>query len=255
MVLPSESGDKQCYKCHLFLAAPAGAYRLIPTVHAHDWAELAGFLSSRSARAQLVRASGRNSTFHLIWIPPTTMLATSRLPLIPMLHMEWIKKEKKMLNFWRSPSILNISTAQASHRVWFGLRTCFYSFSSTKSWNFTWQHCSKYRDLPFSLSKLCIKRLKLTVECWMGIQAGVSTEHLWDGHLPWLCCKQVKMALHTTQYVLQSLGTMGSIPDGASRILLVNVRPDKIIFLSPYKICSSQDQSLPTLFSMKFSVR
>lgn len=89
----------------------------------------------------------------------------------------------------------------------------------------------------------------------MGIQAGVSTEHLWDGHLPWLCCKQVKMALHTTQYVLQSLGTMGSIPDGASRILLVTVRPDKIIFLSPYKICSSQDQSLPTLFSMKFSVR
>lgn len=241
MVPLSESRDKWCYKCHLFLAAPAGAYGLIPTNHARDRAKLAGSLSSRSAGAQLVTASGRNSTFHLIWILPTTMLATPHLPLIPMLHMEWIKFPKRV-NFWRSPAktIPNISSAQASHRVWFGLRTYFFFFfSSTKSQNFTWQHCSRHWDLPFSLSKLFIKRLKLTVECWMGIQAGVSTEHLWDGHLPWLCCKQVKMALHTTQYVLQSLGTMGSIPDGASRSLLVPFRPDKIIFLSPYKICSS----------------
>lgn len=108
MVLPSESGDKRCYKCHLFLAAPAGAYGLIPTNHAHNWAELAGSLSSRSAGAQLVRASGRNSTFHLIWIPPTTMLATPCLPLIPMLHKEWIKKKR----WWISEEALLYPTFQ-----------------------------------------------------------------------------------------------------------------------------------------------
>lgn len=134
MVPLSESRDKWCYKCHLFLEAPAGAYGLIPTNHARDRAKLAGSLSSRSAGAQLVTASGRNSTFHLIWILPTTMLATPHLPLIPMLHMEWIKFPKRV-NFWRSPAktIPNISSAQASHRVWFGLRTYFFFFSQALS--------------------------------------------------------------------------------------------------------------------------
>lgn len=108
-----------------------------------------------------------------------------------LLQAEWIKFLKS-LNFWRRTAKpqLNTPTVQVSQGAWSRLKTHYCSFSNALIMEMLpAQGWSKHRDLPFSPSNLCIKRLKLTVECWMGIQAGVSTEHLWDGHLPWLCCK------------------------------------------------------------------
>lgn len=148
--------------------------------------------------------SGQLPATTLSWGPVTEIISNCTLPKLdsiltlyhachwpPLPHVECIKFLKS-LTFWRSTAkpLTNTSTAQAWHRAWSRLRTHYCSFSNALIMEtLPAQGCSKHRDLPFRPSNLCIKRLKLTVECWMGIQAGVSTEHLWDGHLPWLCCK------------------------------------------------------------------
>lgn len=109
----------------------------------------------------------------------------------PLLHVESIKFPKT-LNFWRCPAKPqpSISTAQASQGAWSGFSTRFCSFSNALNMEILPDGAAPNTETYHSVSQIfVIKRLKLTVECWMGIQAGVSTEHLWDGHLPWLCCK------------------------------------------------------------------
>lgn len=133
-----------------------------------------------------VRALNSNST--LLWANTTnhTTLATN-----PHCYMcdelnsrrAWTSEEALLSHY---PTFQQLRLTQEC-----GLALGLLSVLSQMHW--VWQlyrqGWPEHRDLPFSLSNLCIKRLKLTVECWMGIQAGVSTEHLWDGHLPWLCCK------------------------------------------------------------------